>query len=58
MNYRKNMVANTVIKAALVALKREFRRWYGMISVNELASNRELAVEIGILEQMLARQGV
>lgn len=58
MKYQGKMAANAIIKAALAALKREFRKWYGMISVDELASNRELAIEIGILEQMLSRQGV
>ena len=58
MTYQGATRANVFLKSALAVLKREFRRWYGMISVNELASNRELAIEIGILEQMLARQGV
>ncbi len=57
MKYQRT-IANALVRAALAALKREFRRWYGMISIDELASNRELAIEIGILEQMLARQGV
>lgn len=57
MNYQRR-TANALVRAALAALKREFRRWYGMISIDELASNRELAIEIGVLEQMLARQGV
>lgn len=46
------------IKAALFVLRREFRKWYGTISVKELARNGELAAEISILEQMLASQGV
>ena len=58
MSFQRKVAANGVVKAALAALKREFRRWYGMISINELASNRELAEEIWVLEQMLARQGV
>lgn len=58
MKARGKIAANLLLKAALTALKREFRKWYGMISVDELASNRELAVEIGVLEQMLVRQGV
>ena len=57
MKYQRK-TANALVRAALAALKREFRRWYGMISIDELASNRELAIEIGVLEQMLARQGV
>ena len=57
MNYQRR-TANALVRVALAALKREFRRWYGMISIDELASNRELAIEIGVLEQMLARQGV
>jgi hypothetical protein len=44
--------------SAIAALRREFRKWYGTISVNELAENRELVFEIGVLEKMLARQGV
>lgn len=48
----------TCLRAAFAVLKREFRKWYGMISVDELAANRELAFEIGVFEQMLARQGV
>ena len=58
MKYQQRIAQNAFVKSALEALKREFRKWYGMISVKELASNRELAIEIGILEQMLARQGV
>lgn len=57
MKYQ-HRTANALVRAALAALKREFRRWYGMISIDELASNRELAIEIGVLEQMLAKQGV
>ncbi len=40
------------------ALKREIRKWYGMISVKELISNRELTLEIETLERILAHQGV
>lgn len=58
MNTKSNGFLGMSIKAALAALKREFRRWYGTISVKELAANRELAAEIAVLEQMLASQGV
>lgn len=58
MTRKHSGIFNLTIKAALSALKREFRRWYGTISVKELAGNRELAAEIAILEQMLANQGV
>ena len=58
MSTKSNVFSRTCLNAALAALKREFRKWYGMISVNELAANRELVFEIGVLEQMLARQGV
>ena len=58
MRTKSNVFSRTCLKTALAALKREFRKWYGMISVNELAANRELVFEIGVLEQMLARQGV
>jgi hypothetical protein len=57
MKYQRK-TANALARAALASLKREFRRWYGMISIDELASNRELAIEISVLEQILARQGV
>jgi hypothetical protein len=41
----------------LDAIRRELRRWYGLISVEELVSNKELVLEIEVLERMLARQG-
>lgn len=58
MSSKSKTFSNYCLRTALAALKREFRKWYGMISVNELAANRELAFEIGVLEKMLARQGV
>ena len=58
MNTNSKLFSRVCLKAAFAALKREFRKWYGTISVEELANNRELAIEIGVLEQMLARQGV
>ncbi|MGE3263105.1 MAG: hypothetical protein AB7K68_15090 [Bacteriovoracia bacterium] len=58
MNSKSKRFSNYCLRSALAVLKREFRKWYGMISVKELAANRELAFEIGVLEQMLARQGV
>lgn len=58
MNRRHSGIFNLPIKAALSVLKREFRRWYGTISVKELAGNRELATEIAILEQMFVTEGV
>ena len=42
---------------ALASIKREFRKWYGMISVRELTSNHALTLEIEILEKMLSHQG-
>lgn len=39
------------------AIRQELRRWYGLISVEELVSNKELVLEIEVLERMLARQG-
>ncbi len=44
--------------AALAAIKRELRKWYGLISVKELISNRDLVLEIEVLERMLATEGV
>lgn len=58
MSSKSKNISHYCLKTALAVLKREFRKWYGMISVNELAANRELVFEIGVLEQMLARQGV
>lgn len=46
------------LKAALARIKQELRKWYGVISVKELVTNRELAFEIEVLERMLASQGV
>lgn len=45
-------------KSALANIRRELRKWYGSISVKELVSNRELVLEIEVLERMLANQGV
>ncbi len=42
----------------LSRLKRDFRKWYATISVNELVSNRDLVLEIEVFERMLAKQGV
>ena len=58
MKTQKEIQGDGFVQNALAALRRELRKWYGMISVQELASNRELAIEIGILEKMLAREGV
>lgn len=38
-------------------LKEEFRKWYGLISVQELVQNKVLVVEIEALEIMLIEQG-
>jgi hypothetical protein len=43
--------------SAITAIRTEFRKWYGVISVNELVSNRALAREIEVLEHMLAIHG-
>lgn len=45
-------------RAALATIRRELRKWYGVISVKELILNRELVVEIEVLERMLVNQGV
>lgn len=46
------------IKKAMESIKSELRRLYGVLSVNELTSNKELVFEIEVLERMLAKQGV
>ena len=46
------------LRAALATIKRELRKWYGAISVDELVGNRELVLEIETLERMLAFEGV
>lgn len=46
------------LRAALATIKRELRKWYGAISVDELVGNRELVLEIETLERMLALEGV
>ena len=56
-NKTKNLTG-TIWKGAVAAIKRELREWYGTISVEELANNYELALEIEVLERMLARLGV
>ena len=58
MSKKQNAAFNLALQAALSALKREFRKWYGTISVRELAVNRQLAAEIATLEKMFAKQGV
>jgi hypothetical protein len=58
MNAKSKGFSRVCLRSAYAALKREFRKWYGTISVDELAANSELAFEIGVLEQMLAGKGV
>ena len=36
-------------------LKKEFRKWYGQVSVEELISNRELVFQISAIERLLGR---
>ena len=38
-------------------LKKEFRRWYGVISVREFSANRELMEEIARFEKKLVAEG-
>ena len=42
---------------ALQVLKDEFRKWYGMISVEELVSNKELIQFITRIEKYFALTG-
>ncbi|MBT4761055.1 MAG: hypothetical protein HOO06_05095 [Bdellovibrionaceae bacterium] len=42
---------------ALQVLKEEFRKWYGMISVEELVSNHELVEFIRRIEKYFALSG-
>ena len=46
------------LRVALASIKKELRKWYGTISVDELVENRELTLEIETLERMLALEGV
>lgn len=57
MNRRSSGRSNPLLRNMLDAIRRELRRWYGLISVEELVSNKELVLEIEVLERMLARQG-
>lgn len=58
MNAGRNANHNPFIRVALGLIRKELRRWYAVISVDELVENRELVFEIEILERMLAREGV
>lgn len=46
-----------VMKSALAMIRAELRRWYGIISVEELVCNCDLAQEIAVLERMLVSEG-
>lgn len=46
------------LKKAIESIKAELRKLYGVLSVDELVSNKELVFEIEVLERMLAKQGV
>ena len=50
-------MTKTNYNSAIELIKTEFRRWYGTVSIRELAANRALAFEIEILERMLAAKG-
>ncbi|GHV28203.1 hypothetical protein FACS1894176_10660 [Bacteroidia bacterium] len=41
------------IGVALFRFKTVFRRWYGILSIKEIAENRALAMEIAHLEWLL-----
>ena len=57
MNQRRGKKQNPLLSSMLAAIRRELRKWYGLISVDELVNNRDLVFEIEVLERMLARQG-
>ena len=59
-NWLQNRIKSVppTLRAALASVKKELRKWYGTISVDELAENRELTLEIETLERMLALEGV
>ena len=57
MNQRNRSRQSPLFRTMLGAIRRELRRWYGLISVEELVANKELVLEIEVLERMLARQG-
>lgn len=57
MKQRNRDSQNPTLRTMLAAIRRELRRWYGLISVEELASNKDLVSEIEVLERMLVRQG-
>jgi hypothetical protein len=53
----KRSKRNFILMSVLAVVKHEFRKWYGMISIEELVSNWKLTHEVEILERMLAIQG-
>lgn len=55
MNAKKNTAE---VNRALVRFKNLLRRWYGLLSIEEIVANRELSHEIGRLERMIAQTGV
>jgi hypothetical protein len=57
MNQGRGKKQNPLLSSMLSAIRRELRKWYGLISVDELVNNRDLVFEIEVLERMLAREG-
>lgn len=45
------------LEAALSWVRIAFRKWCGMLSVEEIVTNRDLSIEIARLERMLACVG-
>jgi len=62
MKSEKSIEANetqeSTLKSALERIRRELRKWYGVISVKELVSNKALTFEIETIERLFAQQGV
>jgi hypothetical protein len=57
MNQGRGKKQNPLLSSMLGVIRRELRKWYGLISVDELVNNRDLVFEIEVLERMLAREG-
>ena len=57
MKAKKSKVVECDLKSTVRKIKDEFRRWYGMISVRELAANKILTHEIEVMEKLILQMG-
>lgn len=49
-------VSNTSTASSLDRVKEELRKWYGMLSLKEIVTNKALIQELEALEKMLTEQ--